>query len=257
MIPNVNELYRYLNEKIPMSLSCDWDNDGLMVAADGNRKVNKILLTLDVTKDVVKVAKELSCDVIISHHPLIFKPLASVNDSDSTSEIVICSLLNGISVMSFHTRLDALKDGVNDVLAERIGVKDASEFGPEDEEIGRIGVLDGEMTPTDFALKVKDVLGADSVKLTDANKPVKTVALLGGRGKDYVLPAKLAGADVFVTGEITYNTAVTAKDSGISVIEAGHYFTEVPVLDFLEKLIEQAFPTVTVERAVSNPTVTL
>lgn len=255
--PNVNELYLYLNEKIPSALSCDWDNDGLMVAANCDRKVNKILLALDVTDSVVREAKERGCDTIISHHPLIFKPLSSLNTSDPVAKTAIACVVDDIAVMSFHTRLDALVGGVNDVLAELIGVMDTSEFGPHGEEIGRIGVLEHETTPKQLALQIKKILGADSVRLTDASRPVKKVALLGGGGKDYVIPAKLAGADAFVTGEINYNTAVTARDCGISVIEAGHYFTEAPVMAFIKELVKREFPSVLFEFAVSNPTVAL
>lgn len=257
MNPNVKELYAYLSESIPTSLSCEWDNDGLMVASDGSRTVNKILLALDVSKNVIAEAKSLGCDTVISHHPLIFKPMKSVNEADTTSEIVISAVRDGIAVMSFHTRLDALRGGVNDVLSELIGVKDATEFGPSGEQIGRLGTLDSEMTAKALALHVKNVIGADAVRLTDSGKPVTKVAVLGGGGKDYVVPAAYAGADVLITGEIGYNTAVIAADLGISVIEAGHYFTEAPVLAMLESLIARKFPDVAFEHAASNPTVTL
>lgn len=255
--PNVNELYAYLNEKIPSSLSCDWDNDGLMVAVNCDRKINKILLALDVTENIVSQAKDMGCDTIISHHPLIFKPLSSLNISDTTARIALACANNDIAVMSFHTRLDAIKGGVNDVFAELIGVRDTSEFGPDGEEIGRIGDLEYETNSKELALRIKKILGADSIRLTDANKPVKKVALLGGSGKDYVIPAKLAGADAFITGEINYNTGVIARDYGISIIEAGHYFTEAPVLNFIKDLIQREFPSIQIEFAVSNPTITL
>ncbi len=257
MNPNVNELYTYLTESIPTSLSCDWDNDGLMVASDGKRTVNKILLALDVSGNVIAEAKARGCDAVISHHPLIFKSIKSVNDSDTTSEIVISAVKDDIAVMSFHTRLDALDGGVNDVLATMIGVKNTANFGPFGEEIGRLGSLDREMTAKDLALHVKNVLGADAVRLTDSGNNVNKVAVLGGGGKDYVIPAARAGADILVTGEIGYNTAVIAADLGISVIEAGHYFTEAPVLAMLESLIARKFPKIVFEYTVSNPTVTL
>lgn len=257
MNPNVNELYAYLSANIPSSLSCDWDNDGLMTAVKGGSTVNKVLLSLDVSKKVIEKAKELGCDAVISHHPLIFKPMRSVTEADPTAEIVIFSIVEGVAVMSFHTRLDALDGGVNDVLANVIDVKNTKNFGPAGEEIGRIGTLDTETSAKDLALRVKNALGADAVRLTDSGRNVRTVAVLGGGGKDYVIPAYLAGADVLVTGEIGYNTAVIAADLGISVIEAGHYFTEALVLPMLESLILREFPGITVEYENSNPSVTL
>ncbi len=258
MNPTVNELYAFLNEKIPSALSCEWDNDGLMVASDGSREVKKILLTLDVSKKTLNMAKARGCDAVISHHPLIFKPLKSVTEADTTADIVISAVKSDVAVMSFHTRLDALSGGVNDALCELIGVTDTVPFGPEGEKIGRLGTLSFEATAETLALSVKAALGADAVRLTaqDKSKSVKKIAVLGGGGKDFVLPAVRAGADVLITGEIGYNTGVTAEDAELAVIEAGHYFTEAPVLERLRSMIAEAYPSVSFEFFVSNPTQT-
>ncbi len=257
--PNVNELYSYLDSEISSSLSCDWDNDGLMVASCGEKTVDRVLLTLDVSKKALKTAKELGCDAVISHHPLIFKPLKSVTEKDSTADIVITAVKEEIAVMSFHTRLDAADGGVNDALSEVIGVRDTECFGPSGEEIGRIGMLKEELDLKKFALFVKSALGADSVRVTaaDPTKKVRKIAVLGGSGKDYVIPAACMGADVLVTGEIGYNTAVTAEDLGIAVIEAGHFFTENPVLSVLRSMISVKYPDILFEYVNSNPTLTL
>ncbi len=259
MNPTVNELYSFLNEQIPQSLSCDWDNDGLMVAANGEKQVGKILLALDVSQKTLETAKNLGCDAVISHHPLIFKPLRSVTESDTTSDIVISAIKSEIAVMSFHTRLDALSGGVNDTLASGLGIVDIEDFGPAGEEIGRIGTLETETNVKEFALSVKEYLAADAVRVTpsDMTKPVRRVAVLGGSGKDYVISAVRAGADVLVTGEIGYNTAVMAEDLGLAVIEAGHFFTENPVLGALEAMISSKYPEIVIEYTNSNPTVTL
>lgn len=253
----IRELYSYLDSIIPTSLSCDWDNDGLMVCGDVNADVKKILLTLDVTDGALEYAEEHGCNVIISHHPMIFRPVKSVVPTDVTSTQIIKALRSDISVMSFHTRLDAVKDGVNDVLCEILGVAETEIFGPAGEEIGRIGVVDT-IDFAEFAYAVKDRLGADSLTVTDAGKKtVNRVAVLGGGGKDFVTPAFFAGADTFVTGEINYNTAVIAKDLGINVIEAGHYYTETPVLHRLVEWIENRFAGLSFEFYKSNPSKTI
>lgn len=249
----IKELYTYLVSLMPNSLACDWDNDGLMVCGNEDAEVNKILMTLDVTNEAVDYAIDNNCNVIISHHPLIFRPIKSIVPTDTTTKIAIKALKNDLTVMSFHTRLDAAKNGVNDVLCEVLGVRNTEAFGPETEVIGKIGDVD----VTDFvsfANEVKDKLSADGIKITDAGKTVNRVAVLGGGGKDFVLPAYFYGADTFVTGEINYNTAVIAKDLGINVIEAGHYFTEAPVLKRLVSWIEERFAGLAFEYFVSNST---
>ena len=113
---NVRELYRALDYRIPRSLSCDWDNDGLMCCPNSNREVGRVLIALDVTSDTVEHAIKGGYDVIISHHPFVFKGLKSLVDDGGVSEKAISLIQNGISVMSFHTRLDAVEGGVNDKL---------------------------------------------------------------------------------------------------------------------------------------------
>ena len=249
----VKELYGYLNSEIPSSLSCEWDNDGLMVCENENREVKKILLSLDITESAIVYAANNGFDVIISHHPLIFKPIRSLNTTDLTSKRAISALISGISVMSFHTRLDALTGGVNDVLCDLLNIMDTNAFGPAGEEIGRVGTV--EPAPLcDFAKLIKEKLGSDIVVVTDAGKNVSRVAVIGGDGKDYVKAAQLAGADTFVTGRCGYNVDVDAKDLGLNIIEAGHYYTEAPVLHKLAELIESRFAGLNIEYYNSNPT---
>ncbi len=256
MSVTVRELYSYLNEYIPQSLSAEWDNDGLMVAADENSPVKKILFTLDVTDGAISYAIENGFDVIISHHPLIFKPIKSLAPVDATSKRAIKALLSGVAVMSFHTRLDALKGGVNDVLAELLEIEGAVPFGPEGEEFGRVGAVEPMETDL-FASKVKSVLGADAVVVTDCGKKVSKVAMLGGDGKDYVNAAIKAGADTYVTGRCGYNVDVDARDLGINVIEAGHYHTEAPVLKRLSEIIGKRFAGILFGYYNSSPNYTI
>ncbi len=252
MSVTVKELYSYLDEYIPGALSAEWDNDGLMVTDDENRAVKSILLTLDVTDGAIEHAKKNGYDVIISHHPLIFKPIKSLSTSDITSKRAIKALLSGVSVMSFHTRLDALSGGVNDVLAELLGIIDAVAFGPEGEEYGRVGYV-SETGAADFAKTVKSALGVASVILTDAGRKVSKVAVLGGDGKDYVASALKYGADTYVTGRCGYNVDVDARDLGINIIEAGHYYTEAPVLKRLSEIIEKRFAGISFGYYNSSP----
>ena len=248
----VKELYRYLNERIPTSLSCEWDNDGLMCCPDAEREVRKVLITLDITADAVKAAIDESCDLIISHHPLVFKGLKAINDESFVAAKVIDLIKHGISAFSFHTRLDALTGGVNDTLAEKLGVLEAVPFGNDGEAIGRIGTLAEPMSLTDFAELVKKALGAPAVLCADAGLKVSRVTLLGGEGGDDISAAKAAGADTYVSGRLGYHAMTDAPECGMNLIEAGHFYTEQPVCERLASLVAEADPTVECVRFFSN-----
>ena len=247
----VNELYAKLNELIPSCLSCEWDNDGLMCSSDGEREVKKALVCLDVTRDAVRKAIDEGFDVIISHHPFIFKGLKSVTENDFIPQKVIELIRAEISVMSFHTRLDAVSGGVNDRLASLLGIENVVSFG---EGIGRIGELDEESDAVSFAKKVKDLLGAPTVFLADSGKKIKRVAVLGGSGDDFISEAIALGADAYVSGELGHHPMTDAPDMNITLIEAGHFYTEQPVCEVLREMIKEIDGSVACEMYNSNRT---
>lgn len=253
----VRELYSFLNEKIPPSLSCDWDNDGLMCCPDPDVDVKKVLVALDVTAKVVKEAINGHYDVIVSHHPLIFSPLRRVEPSDHVARKVIDLIRAGVSVMSFHTRLDAVKGGVNDVLAEALGLQNVETFGENGEEIGRIGRLEKPTALFAFAATVKDATGADAVQVSDAGRPAYRVAVLGGSGSDDVKVAARAGADTYVSGELKHNYLTDAPECGINLIAAGHFYTENLVCERIREWVREADADVTVHITSSNPVTVL
>ena len=246
----VKEMYTRFSEKIPEHLREEWDNDGLMCCPDGTAEVYRALITLDVTEEVVDYAIEYGFDLIISHHPLIFKPVSSVVEDNHVSRKLIKLLNNGISLFSFHTRADKVTGGVNDKLAELLGLENVRPFG--DDYLGRIGNIEGECELQDFAYRVKQLTGSDMIRYSDGYNDVYKVALVGGDGKDYVRQALLAGADTYISGRIGYNLMEEAPEMGINLIEAGHYFTEQPVTEFFKELIFDFDPTVYAEIVFSN-----
>lgn len=231
----VAEIYRELDKKIPRELSCEWDNDGLMCCPEADKEVKKALVALDVTGEVAEAAIDGNYDLVISHHPFIFKGLKNICDENYISGKAIRLIRQGISVMSFHTRLDALSGGVNDVLAARLGLLDVEAFG--EEGIGRIGTLDESVSAYELARILKKSLGAEGVLVSDAGLPCRRVAVLGGEGGDDIFAAMAAGADTFVSGRLGYHSMVDAPDMGINLIEAGHFYTEDPVCAFLRELL--------------------
>ena len=238
----VRELYQYLDEKIPRTLSCAWDNDGLMCAPDGEREVRRVLVTLDVTAAAVQHAIEGGYDAIVSHHPMIFKGLKVLNDENYVADKTMTLIRSGVAVMSFHTRLDAVTGGVNDTLAALLGLSDVEPFG--EEAIGRIGTLKKAERLSDFAARVKATLGAPAVLVADGGQAVRRVAVLGGAGGDDVAAAESAGADTYVSGTLGYHDLTDAPENGMILVAAGHYYTEAPVCDVLRAWIHDADETI-------------
>ena len=249
----VNELYSALENRIPRELSCDWDNDGLMCCPDREKTVSRVLVALDVTAAVAERAIKEGYDLIVSHHPLVFRPLRAVVPGDAVADRVIRLLLSGVSVMSFHTRLDAVEGGVNDVLATRLGLSDVTAFGQNGETIGRIGTVEPPVSLEEFSLRVKEATGAEYVQFSDAGLSVHRVALLGGGGADDAEAARAAGADTYLTGELKHHQLTEAPERGMNLIMGGHFYTENPVCERLAQMLLEIDPTLTVDVCNSNP----
>ena len=246
----VKELYQKFEEKIPAYLREPWDNDGVMCCADGTAEIYRALVTLDVTEEVVDYAIERGFDLIVSHHPLIFKPLSSIDEENHISRKLIKLICSGISVFSFHTRADKMIGGVNDRLADLLGMYDTESFG--DGELGRIGTIYEPMELQDFAYRVKQLVGADAVRYADGLNDVHKVAVVGGDGKGYVKAAIEAGADTYISGRIGYNVMEEAAEMGINLIEAGHFFTEQHITEMFREMLTDFDPNLYVEIADSN-----
>ena len=246
----VREIYDALNERIPEELREPWDNDGLMCAPDDTLEVRRALVALDVTEDIVDYAISNDIDLILSHHPLIFKPVASIHEDDHVARKLIKLIKNDVAVISFHTRADKVDGGVNDLLCDILGIRNATPFGEGD--LGRIGDLDEELNMEDFSYLLKGLLDCDGVKVADACIPVGRVAVVGGDGKSYIPAALAAGADTFVSGRIGYNTMIEASEMGINLLEAGHFFTEHPVTSFFQSLLHRLDRDMYIEIRQSN-----
>ena len=230
MLATVNDLVELLEELMPSSLAEDWDNVGLMVGRTG-KTVKRILLALDLSKEVVEQAIAQKIDMIITHHPAIFKKLKRVVDNDWQQDLLLTLMENGIAVYSAHTNLDCVSTGVNDVLAKLLKLEDA-DILDDSNGLGRIGCVE-KMTLADYAQFVKTALKADYVIVGDAGKQVHKVAVCGGAGSDLIDLALAKGADTLVTGDVKYHSAQQAVFSGLNIIDAGHQPTELPVLDKL------------------------
>lgn len=245
----VQELYRVLENLIPRELSCSWDNDGAMCLPNGAKQVNKVLLSLDATDGAVDYAAKNGFDLIVTHHPLIFRPIKAVTDVR-----FMTAIKNDISVFSFHTRLDAVDGGVNTALSEILGLTETECFG--DDGLGVIGNVTP-MTDREFVLMAKEKLGTPKAEAVLFDKTVTRVAVVGGDGEHYIPYAQAAGADLYISGRLSYNDMTDASVYGMSMAALGHFHTENPVLDKLETMIKDAEPKIVTEKYNCNVIETL
>ena len=233
------ELYSALERHIPRAYSEAWDNDGALLLPNPEKQVKKILCTLDVSDEVVRYAKENGFDLILSHHPLIFGGLRALNGEDAVSRRVLSLLSSDVAVFSFHTRLDAVTGGVNDALAETLGLTDVRPMGEGENALGRIGTLKNEMPIADFLSLVKEATGAPALCVRTVSSVVKAVAVVGGEGKDFIDAAKNAGADTYLSGRLGYHAML---DGEINLIECGHYFSEKHTARLLNQMVKELCP---------------
>ena len=246
----IKELYDKMSEFMPEYLSEEWDNDGIMCCPDPTVDCKNVLIALDVTEEIVDYAIDRNFDLIISHHPLIFKPISAITEDNHVSRKVIKLITHNISVFSFHTRADKAIGGVNDRLAKLIGITDPAPFG--EGGLGRIGNLPRECELDLFVYAVKNKLSAEGVRVADGYNTVKRVAVVGGDGKDFVSEAIKAGADTYVSGRISYNIMEEAAEMGINLIEAGHYYTEFPITSHFREIVSRLDGNAYIEIADSN-----
>ncbi len=242
----VQDIYTFLDTKCPRSLSCEWDNDGMMCVSDRSVPVAKLLCAMDLTDRVIEEAEEEACTLILTHHPVLFHPLAALNEEDPTAARLMRCLEKKIAVLSFHTRLDAAEGGVNDTLCEALGLKPICSFGENGETLGRIAELDSYVPLAAFAGQVKKALGSPVLHIVSAKKDVRRLAVLGGSGKSDWKAALAAGADTYLTGEMSYSAFLDAKAAGLNVIAAGHFYTERPVLRTVAHWLTDNFADLTV-----------
>lgn len=231
----IREVYEFLDSLAPYETQCSWDNSGLM-AGTLEKEADCVLLCLDCNNDVIKQAVANNCKLIVSHHPLIFQPVRCVEENTPLYN----AIKNDITVISAHTNLDMADGGVNDVLCEKLELKNVEHLFAEGSPIMRMGETSFDNV-RNFATFCSEKLG-NSVKFTDSGKPIEKVAVCGGAGGEYIYDALLAGCDTFVTGEAKHHEYLDAQRMGINLLVAGHFSTEVPVLKALCDKLLKAFP---------------
>lgn len=237
----LKNIYDAIDAIAPFSTAESWDNSGILVDASDDEPIKKVLLTLDITADVVFEARHLGAKVIVAHHPVIFHALRSL----SANEPAYWLVKYGISAICAHTNLDLAVGGVSDILAHRLLLHNIQPLGEPDSNglsLGRIGDLELEVDPQIYMRFIKENLGCGAIRYTQGKGKLRRVAVCGGSGAELLSRARELGADALVTGEAKHNQLLLAPQLGIVLIDAGHQCTEQVVLDPLARHLGDTFP---------------
>ena len=239
----VQTILDYIWTLAPAEYKMSWDNVGLLLGRS-TAEVRKCLLALDATAAVADEAKALGCELVVTHHPVIFRGDKHVTDLDPLTEPELRFLENRIAVISMHTNLDCAPGGVNDVLAALLGLQSVETLAePGEPPLVRCGTVE-EQSLASFAAFVKKTLNCPGLRYVDAGRPVRKVALVGGSAIELAELALAAGCDTFVTGDVKYHEFLNTAARGMNVIDAGHFETENPVVHMLLAKLRGRFPEV-------------
>lgn len=240
-----------LQELAPRQYAMDWDNVGLL-AGRADKEVKKIFVALEITDAVVEEAVGFGADMIVTHHPLIFKPVPSVTDQDMIGRRLVRMIQADISYYAMHTNFDSAPGCMAELAAERIGLISEAPLLAVTENgscgIGKVGVMpEGEMTVRALAEKVKACFELPFVTvygdMGQQSRMVRRIAISPGSGKSMISDALRAGADVLVTGDIGHHEGLDAGEMGLSIIDAGHYGLEHIFIPFMEGYLNEQFGT--------------
>lgn len=240
----MKDIKKILNEMVPENLKESYDNVGLMIG-DLKAEIDSVLIALDCTMEVIEEARQLKCNFIITHHPLLFLKPDSITTETILGNKIEKLIKNDINVYACHTNLDIVSGGLNDIIANLLGfdtwqvLEEASEKKTEiSYGVGRLVLLENPLTLKEICYRVKENLKLSHLKYAgDDNMIINKIAIVNGSGEDYFKAAKLKGADCIITGDTTYHYVSDYVEDNMAVIDAGHFETEWPAMQvFAEKL---------------------
>ena len=252
------EIIKEIEARFPKHYAMEWDNVGLQVGRS-DKEVKRIYLALDATDEVIEEAADWGADMLITHHPMIFKAMKKINDEDFIGRRVLKLIRDDISYYAMHTNYDVI--GMADLSAEHLKLQDTRVLtvtdgsGEQPEGFGRVGKLPHVMTLDEFGKYVKECNHLPDVRVYgDLDRKIETVAICTGSGKSMIGDVMAAGADVYVTGDIDYHTAIDTMADGLAIVDAGHYGTEYIFAEAMEKELNAAFSALkTTCASVKNP----
>lgn len=242
------ELIEKLEELAPLSCACEWDNPGFL-AGRGDKEIKKIMIALDATNEVVEEAVKMGADLLLTHHPLIFKALKRVNDEDFVGRRILKLIQADICYVAMHTNFDIAPGCMADLAAKRLGLKAEGPLEVTGEKegipigVGKVGTLERAMTVRELADAVKERFGLPFVTvygMEQVTGPVVRVAISPGAGGSMISHGIACGAQVLVTGDIGHHDGIDAAACRMAVIDAGHYGLEHIFMPFMKEYLEKA-----------------
>jgi dinuclear metal center YbgI/SA1388 family protein len=242
-VASVNDIIALIESVAPKDNKCDFDNVGLLVGRR-DAKVNKVMICLDATKEVLDEAIKAGAQMIISHHPMIFDPIKAVSSETVLGEKIILAIENGIAIYAAHTNLDFSAGGINDFVAELLGLTEVTTLDPyisENEGLGRVGKLSNACTAEELKNRIEKILNDKYIRIIgEPNSLIKKVAVINGSGGDieYIDMAKKVGADCLVTAEVKHHVAIYAREKDFTIIECQHYTMEHCYLESFAELLK-------------------
>lgn len=254
----VNEIKDALFELAPEYMKESWDNVGLLCGR-GSREVETVLVALDPFPEVAQEAKETGAQLLVTHHPLIFPgSLRAINDESMIGRTILDLAESKIATVNIHTNLDSAPNGVNDVLAEIMGLTNIQVLVPSGMDgqgrpygLGRYGDV-APCTLSSFLPIVKERLSCGGLRYVDGKKTVKKIAVAGGSCGEFLQDVTKLGCDTFITADVKYNQFADAKELGVNLIDAGHFPTEAPVCKFLAAWLRKRFPDLQILESKAN-----
>jgi len=244
MTARVKDILASLNTLAPFKMAESWDNVGLLVG-NPDQQVTAILAGLDPTNRLIEEAISLGANTVITHHPVIFKPLSAINTAAPEGRLLEKALANRIAIIGNHTNFDSAPDGVSAILAQQLGLEGSVPLIPSSEGspevgLGRIGSYRTPITATEFLARVLEVLDLAGVQMAGRlPREIKTVAVCGGSGSEFAAEARSRRADVYISAEIKHSTAIWAGECDFCIIDGSHYATEKPAIRFLVQRLEK------------------
>lgn len=234
------QIVEIANKKFPFKASEHWDNSGIQVG-NLNKDIKNIAFSLDANPTTINFAKQKSCELIITHHPILINPLKNILASELIGETIIAAIRSEVDVLSLHTNLDAADGGLNDYLANMLELRNVSV--PDEANCARIGMLDQSipLRLLNEMLKQKWSLNETTVICSDEAKVVSKVFIASGSGSGYLTGAISLGADVMITGDVKYHSAVDARRAGLPIIDAGHFGMEKHAIKLMADSFREEF----------------
>jgi dinuclear metal center YbgI/SA1388 family protein len=254
-MPRLAEIIEQFEKIAPLSLAEEWDNVGLLIG-DPDAEVASALTCLTLTPDVAREAIDSGAKLVISHHPILFRPVQRITTANSEGRMLLDLIRAGVAVYSAHTAYDSARDGINQQLATALGLQNIAPIRPKAVAAvelnatpeaplgsGRCGTLPKPLKVTDLLARVKNSLGLESLQFTgDEKSTVTKLGIACGSAAEFLRDAHRSGCQALLTGEARFHALLEARELGIALILAGHYATEKPAMEQFAVQIESACP---------------